>query len=188
MLKLYYTTTKGKDELQPKFYNSLGGYKSATPVKNDEFDNFFGELSSYTISNNSENQYIGLILINEGDSKTNISVYFSRGENCYSKLYIAAVDLVTDENGDKFMESVPTINSSPLYAEFVEAEGVENSVNIGDIDSGESVGIWLKREILRNIIIADHSIVAETDPQDENRVVPVVRDRSDTIDIVFSYD
>ena len=188
MLKLYYTTTKGEGELQPKFYNSLGGYKSSTPVKNDQFDNFFGEISSYTIEKNNEDQYIGLILVNEGSDKTNIVLHFDRSSDCYSKLYVAAVDLVADSEGKYFMENIPTINSSPLYATFYEAEGVDNAVSIGDLLANEKVGIWLKREILKDFIIQDRAIVAETDPTDEHRMVPKEFATSDIVDIVFSYD
>lgn len=188
MFKLYYTTTKGEGETQPKSYNSLGGYRSATLVKNDEFDNFFGELSAYTVANNTENQYIGLILRNEGGNKTNITLHFSRPQTCYSKLYAAAVDLSVDSESKEFMESVPTVNSAPLYATFYEAEGLDNAVSLGDIPANGAIGLWLKREILRDIIIQDRSVVTAVDPTDENRVIPKVFEKSDTIDIVLSYD
>lgn len=188
MLKLYYTTTKGEDELQPYSYRSLGGYKSDSPVMNDQFDNFFGEISEYSIANNNESQYIGLILKNEGTDKTNILLYFSRQETCYSKLYISAVSLSQDSDGKYFMENIPTIHSLPIYAEFFEAEGVDNAVSLGDLASGEMVGLWIKREILLDIISADRANVVSTDPENENRVVAVERETTDTIDIVFSYD
>jgi hypothetical protein len=188
MLKLYYTSTKGQDEVQSKFYSSLGGYKSSTPVRNDSFDNFFGEVSSYTIANNSDPQYIGLVLKNEGADKTGLKIYFERDEKCYSKIYVAAVTMIADSDGKYMFEHVPTLNSSPLYATFYEAEGVDTAVSLGDLDEGAMIGLWLKREILRDVAEQDASVVAVQDPEDEHRMIPVVLDKLDTINMVLEYD
>lgn len=188
MLKLYYTTTKGEDELQPKFDRSLGGYKSSSLVKNDEFDNFFAEISNYTIAQNNQNQYIGLILKNEGAIKTNILLYFGYPTGVYSKIYVAAVDLTDDADSVKFMENVPTLHSSPVYAEFYEADGVGNAVNLGDLAANEMMGIWFKREILVDIAQADSTDIVETDPENSHLVVTKTKNTVDTIDIVMSYD
>lgn len=188
MLKLYYTTTKGEEVEQPNYYNSLGGYKAATPVKNDEFDNIFGEISSYTIAKNDQNQYIALILKNEGGNKANINLWFEHLEDCYSKLYIAAVDLIADANGKFYMEDVPTLHSAPLYATFHESETEETAVSLGDLLAGEMLGLWVKREILIDKAKEDSEQITEQDPNDENRVRQKTLTTSDTIEMKFSYD
>lgn len=188
MLKLYYTTTKGQDEIQARFNKSLGGYKSSSLVKNDEFDNFFGEISNYTISQNNESNYIGLILKNEGAAKTGILFHFTHPVNCYSRLSIAATDLSADIDGVQYMENIPNINSSPVYAMFSEAEGVDNTVSLGDLAPNEMIGIWFKREILVEVAKADYTNIIETDPENEHLVVEKTKTKSDTIDLVFSYD
>jgi hypothetical protein len=189
MLKLYYTTTKGEDELQPKFFKSLGGYKSSSLVKNDQFNNFFSEISNYTLSENNESEYIGLMLVNEGTDKINISLYFDYPINCYSKLYIAAVEPTVDADGKEFIENIPTIRSSPVYAVFNEADGAANEVSLGNMLADEKLGIWIKRELLMDVIEADKDTLVEDDTTaSETRVKAVDIDKSDAIGIVMSYD
>jgi hypothetical protein len=191
MLKLYYTTTKGEDELQPKFFKSLGGYKSSSLVKNDQFDNFFSEISNYSIAENNGDEYIGLMLVNEGTDKTNINFYFDYPTNCYSKLYVAAVDTTTDADGNEYIENVPTIHSSPVYADFNEADGEVNKVSLGNLLANEQLGLWIKRELLMSVIEADKGTLVQDDPDpdaSETRVVAVEKDKVDSIGLVFSYD
>jgi len=188
MLKLYYTTTAGEDQVQPKSYRSLGGYKSSSLVKNDDFDNFFGEITNYTISQNNQNQYIGVILKNEGTALTNILFYFTTASDSYSEWEIAAVDLATDGDGVKFMENIPTIHSMPTSASFNKAEGFGNAVDLGDLAQDEKIGLWFKRIILVDKAKADKADLTEEDPENENRVVEKEKAKSDTIEMTFSYD
>lgn len=188
MLKLYYTTTKGEDEEQQKASNSLGGYKSSNLFQNDSFNNCFGDISTYTINNNNQDQYIGLILKNEGASKTNINLYFDYPEDSYSKLYIAAVDLATDSDGFGYMENVQTFHSSPTYGTFYEANGVDNAVNLGDLAQNEAIGIWIKREMLVDTIKEDLDDFVIEDPENSDRVIQKTLNQSDTIEMVLSYD
>jgi hypothetical protein len=157
-------------------------------VKNDEFDNIFGEISSYTVAKNDQSQYIALILKNEGANKTNINFWFVRQEDCYSKLFVSAVDLVEDANGKMYMENVSTIHSSPIYATFYECESEETAVNLGDLLAGEAIGLWIKREILVDKAKEDMEQLTEQDPNDENRVRQKVLTVSDTIEMKLSYD
>lgn len=166
----------------------MGGYRSSTPVKNDEFDNFFGEVSSYTVSNNNQNQYLGLILKNESSvAKNGVKLWFERAEDCYSKLYIAAVELTPDQNGFNLMEDVSTLHSCPIYAEFYECESEVTAVDLGDMAANEAVGIWLKREILSDKAKEDVLNLTEQDPDDEFRVIQKTLNTSDTIEMKMSY-
>lgn len=187
MLKLYYTTTTGEDELQSRFDKSLGGYKSSSLVLNDDFDNFFGDISNYTIQNYEKSNYIGIIMKNEGTDKTDINVWFEYPEDSYSIIEIAAVDLATDSDGFKYMENIPTISSSPIYADFYEAEGETNKVNIGDLLANDMIGIWLKRTIDKSAVDSDIDGQIITDPNDENRVVMQELSKSDTIEMKIEY-
>lgn len=60
MLRFYYTTSAGYDNQQTKISDSLGGYKSSTPVPNDTFSNLFDEIS-LNLASNPREQYIALI-------------------------------------------------------------------------------------------------------------------------------
>lgn len=189
MLQLYYTSVTGEDVPQMNYYNSLGGYKSSDVVKNDDFDNMFGEISIYTVNNNNRNQYIGLVLKNNyGETKTNIKLWFERPENCYSKLYIAAVDMVQDEDGNYFMENIKDLHSSPVAAEFYEAETESTAVDLGSMSAGESLGLWVKRDILVDLINTDTSDIVEQDPNDQYRVVKKELGKEDMIELKLSFD
>jgi len=188
MLKLYYTTTKGEGELQQKPSNSLGGYRSDSLFKNDSFNNCFGDISTYTVQNNNQNQYIALILKNEGATKTNINVWFDRNETCYSKLFIAAVDLTLDSDNFSYMENVQTLHSTPTYADFYEAEGEDNAVSLGDLAQNEAIGLWIKRDILEDVIVSDLSDIVEEDPNNSDRVIQKDLDTEDLIEMKMSYD
>lgn len=189
MLQLYYTTTKGEDQPQPNYYNSLGGYRSSDIIRNDDYDNLFGEISTYTVNNNNRDQYIGLVLKNNyAETKTNIKLWFERPENCYSKLYIAAVDMMTDSDGNFYMENIKDLHSSPVAAEFHEAETESAAVDLGSMSAGESLGLWVKRDILVDLINTDASDIVEQDPNDQHRVVKKELDKDDMIELKLSFD
>ena len=189
MLKLYYTTTQGQDVLQPRSDKSLGGYRSASLVKNDDFDNLFGEISNYTLKNSDDqSQYVGLILHNDSITGiTALNVWFEYPAKCYSKIEIAVIDLSQDADHKYFMENIPSITSSPVYATFYEADGEANKVSIGNMTAGETVGIWLKRTVLSSVTDADIAAEIVVDPTNEHRVVFVAPDKSDTIEFKMSY-
>lgn len=187
MIKLYYTTTAGENELQSRFDKSLGGYKSSSLVLNDDFDNFFGDISNYTIQNSDKSNYIGIIIKNEGVDKTDINIWFEYPSDSYSVIELAAVDLTTDSDGFKYMENIPTISSTPVYADFYEADGEVNKLNIGGLLSDEAVGIWLKRTIDRDVVDVDREDQIITDPEDENRVIMQELSKSDTIEVKIEY-
>jgi hypothetical protein len=189
MFKLYYTTAQGQDVLQPRSDKSLGGYRSASLVKNDDFDNLFGEISNYTLKNSADqSQYVGLILHNDSITGiTALNVWFEYPAKCYSKIEIAVIDLSQDADHKYFMENVPSITSSPVYATFHEADGEANKVSIGNMTAGETVGIWLKRTVLKSVADADIAAEIVVDPTNEHRVIFVAPDKSDTIEMKMSH-
>lgn len=189
MLKLFYTTTKGQDVVQSRADKSLGGYRSASLFKNDDFDNMFGGISNYTLKNaESQNQYIGLILLNDSSiAVSNINVWFEYPTSCYSKLEIAAVDLAQDSDNKYYMENVLSINSSPVYAEFFEADGEVNKQNIGNLAANAMVGMWLRRTVLPDVADTDIANEIVDDPDNDHRVKFVEPGKVDIIEMKMSY-
>lgn len=61
MLRFYYTVSSGYNSPQTKVSDSLGGYKSSTPVPNDVFGNLFDEIS-LNLASNPHSQYVALVL------------------------------------------------------------------------------------------------------------------------------
>ena len=164
-MRLYYTVSSGTEAVQSKPSLSLGGYKSSNPLVNSQIGNLFSDITTLTVQQFNQNQFIGLILKNEtGAAVTGIQMWFEYPDGCYSDFTVAAVDLSTDENGNKVMEQIPTINSQPLYGEFYEANGPGNAVDIGDLGIDEQVGIWIQRSLLTDVILAQQANVAEKVP------------------------
>ena len=184
-MKIYYTTPTAQDAIQTDPRLSLGGYKSANPVPNAVFDNLFGEISQYLLSKEiPEAEFIGVILKNEtGVDAKNLQLWFEYGVDCYSKLLVSAVDLVADAAGVLRMEHIPSRNSTPLYADFYEANSVANAVEIGDLADGEMVGLWFQRQLVADLaktIQADDKLYI-TDPNHTDMVMAVVPVKSDSI-------
>lgn len=186
---LYYTIVSAENNIQQKPQLSLGGFKAINKVDSNKLNNLFSDISQLTVANYSQNLYIALILRNELSADCeNIKIFFTYPENCYSKLRIAAVNLVEDKDGFLQMEHVETPNSKPLFAEFFEADGVDNAVNIGDLEPGESVGIWIERELLIDFINEDQSKVYEPDTNIPTRYKERELEKEDNIQINISWD
>lgn len=186
-MQLYYTTSAGENEEQLLPQNSLGGYKSATPVKNDDFDNVFGEISVLTINQNRDN-YIALVLENEtGADVTNVEVWIGTNEGCYANFQVAAVDMVADKNGILKMERTREMYSKPFYANFVDTTESAKAL-IGDLLDGEKIGIWLKRSLDITTIDSDQSNVYEIDPSNHHVYRKIELGTEDTMTFHISWD
>ena len=186
-MTLYYTTSAGENEEQYLPQNSLGGYKSSTPVKNDYFDNIFGEISVLTINQNRDN-YIALVLENEtGADITNVEVWFETNEGCYSNFQVAAVEMVADKNGILKMERIREMYNKPFNGTFVSTD-VDTKALIGDLAIGERVGIWLRRSLDIETIDADQSTLYELDPNNRHVYKKIELDTVDTMTFHISWD
>lgn len=147
-MKLYYSTIEETDaeQKQPRF--SLGGFISSTVVPNNSIENLFGDITPYTIRNNRD-EYIAVMLKNTtGSTATGVTIWFEYPTIQRYKLLIAAV--TPNANGE--IEHIDNQYSQPYNATFYEADGVGNAVNIGDINDGDFVGLWIKRELLMDEI------------------------------------
>lgn len=186
MLRIYYTTSSGYNTEQNKVNNSLGGYKSSTPVPNDVFSNLFDEISLKTMSD-PKSEYIGLILKNEGtEVLQNIEMWFEISENSYCDFLIGATKLISDEEGYGLMESIETIYSKPFYTELHSAT-VDNKVSIGDIQPNEEIGLWICRTFNKKNIQQDYDNVAEKDITTENRYKVVEKQKEESINFNISW-
>lgn len=187
-MKLYYTVSSASEAVQVKPHLSLGGYKSQSQVTNSQFGNMFSEVTPTTISNFNQNQYIGLVLKNDSIiDVTNVEIYFTFPTGCYSILRLAAVDMVADSAGTLQMEHIDNQFSKPLNATFYEASGSANKVDVGDLDAGTQIGIWIERELLIDVITAQQAAVYEPDPALEGRFKAVVLDKYDDIGMKISW-
>jgi len=184
-MRLFYTITSGVDQIQPKPSNSLGGFRSSSPVPNGTFSNLFGEISKLTVQRGDRPQYIGLILRNEtGAAVTNVEIWFDYPEGAYSTFRIAAVALTA--NGQ--MEDVPNSYSKPLNATFFEANGSANLVGVGDIAQDGQLGIWIERTLDIDLIRQTQANIYEPTAEDPRRFQPIELDKVEDIKINIKWD
>ena len=181
----YYTSTLGinKEQLNPDL--SLGGYISSL-IPNSRINNLFGDITSLGIDRN-EPVYIGLFLKNTtGASITEVLLWFDYPTNCYSKLEIAAVIPTVDLENNPVIEQINSIFSAPYNGTFYEANGQANAVDLGDIAKDGLLGIWFKRTILKDIILADYAGQV-TKPLGQDMYIESVLGTQDEIDINLSW-
>ena len=175
MIKLYYTTKVAAEDIQTRADLSLGGFKSSTMIPNNSLSNLFSDLSLYSIQRNSS-EFIAVIATNTAAADiVNINVWFGYPAMCQRKIEIAAVDLTVEGE----MEGIDSAFSQPYYADFHEADGEGNKIQLGDIEAGKSIGIWLKSSIvLQNIegVYSDENIETNGNPIEEEESVRIIFD------------
>lgn len=179
-MKLYYTGAKIYLTAQINKEKSLGGFPSITPIPNSQLGNLFSNISSYTLQNEIMS-VIGVVLKNEtGLDLSNVSFYFNLPEVVVGEYQIAAVNLSIDSNGRYYMEEIGNSNSLPYYATFYSANGVENAIDLGPIQSNGMLGLWIKRIVTFN---------SKTDDQLWEDFINGVQDiNKENITLVFEYD
>lgn len=187
-MKFYYTVASQPEDRQAKPNLSLGGYKSSSQLPNGVFGAMFQDISMYTVKTNNQNKYIGLVLVNDtGQAAKDVELWFGYPTGCLSKMKFAAVDLATDTDGNLYMERIPHNSSKPLYAEWSEADGEVNRVNIGDIPIDGVIGIWFERELLLDTIKEQQNAIYEVNPNDPYRYNEVELPKEDSIEIGLNW-
>jgi len=142
-MKLYYTTTAKVDAPQQKPTQSLGGFKSSSPIPNSAFGNLFPDISLLTIEKKLP-EYIGLILINERPNPVSeVKIWINNAVENICNYKIAVVEL----NSRNEFETLPSGNSKPLFAEFYTANNETDAIIIGEMVINEQYGLWLERSI-----------------------------------------
>lgn len=160
-MKLCYTTSLNSGQGPNRSSESIGGYVSELTVRNDEFDNLFGEISVYGVSK-AKTEYRALVLVNDSDQEANdVTLYMTTaGELNQGILLIAPVAMNVDKEGRPVMERIPDIYSKPFVGDFQTTDS-ENKLNIGMIPPNGSIGIWVCRQIDTDNVMKDYSEVAK---------------------------
>lgn len=143
-MRLFYTISSQEGKSQKDPLLSLGGFKSSSMVPNDAFGAIFSDISEYSIQKGLS-EYIGLVLQNTYQSSVNrISIWIPSIDKRYCKFRLAVVELSPSNE----METIPTVNSKPLQAEFYECSE-ESKFELGDITlaPGQSIGLWLEKTL-----------------------------------------
>lgn len=183
MLKFYYTTSAGYNNQQTKISDSLGGYKSSTPVPNDMFSNLFDEIS-LNLAANPLNQYIAVILKNEGtETLKNVNMWFSAvTENPYGKIMVGAIGMNKDENDNPVTPRTSSIYEKPYWIQFYDATE-EDKVTLGDLEPDAEICLWFSRVLDGKIIREGYDDVAERDTNTQNRYKKVEKETNEIFNI-----
>lgn len=182
MLRFYYTTSAGYDNQQTKISDSLGGYKSSTPVPNDTFSNLFDEIS-LNLASNPREQYIALILKNEGtETLKNVNMWFSVAtDSPYGKIMVGAIGMNKDENDNPVTPRTSSIYEKPYWIQFYDATE-EDKVTLGDIEPDAEICLWFSRVLDGKIIREDYNNVVERDTNTQNRYKKIEKE----VDEIFN--
>ena len=185
-MNIYYTTSAGEGQDQPKTSASLGGFKAGNTVRNDDFDNLFGEISVYTVSQGRDS-YIALVLKNDlPTDATNVKIWVEEGADTYCNFQLAVVQM-TEQNGAMVMERTRDICSRPYYAEFNTLDA-DNKGELGTMAPDSQYGIWLKRIVNRENIEENSNNLYEPDPTNPHRVRAIKKDKEEKFRVCVSWD
>jgi len=145
-MQLLYTGAETPNAQQTNPNLSLGGYVSATVVNLTRANALFGDIS-YLSKYNKTPITRGFVLKNDStDNATGVLVGYEYTPNNGYKLEVAFATLAQPDQ----MEQIMSQGDTPYYAEFSEANLstvnpiFDNSVNVGTIAAGASLGMWLR--------------------------------------------
>lgn len=181
-MKLYYTGASNSGEVQDKVSLSLGNYVSSTETPNDTLGATLEEITNLKISRNSKQVFMLALKNTTGATVTDVSIYYDYPDDNKYKLELAFVSPATDSNGDEYYEKISSPQSSPLQATFTEHSGVANIINVGDINNGESLGIWFKATL-----VAANNTVRTCDQIYEDYTNSVVLETQQDLSFIIQY-
>lgn len=146
--EFYLTGAQSPNAFQNAPHKSLGGYISAAQVKNGSVDELFGGISEF-LKLNKNSEYAMIAIKNSGSNKTGFNIKVINATDSLSIASIALVLPSKDGTGEQIFESIPDKSTSPYYAEFADASGVD----IPLFKNGDVYGIWIKRELIPSALL-----------------------------------
>lgn len=189
-MKLLYTVSSAYMATQNKSIYSIGGFPSSTQIPNDSFSNLFDELSLLSIKN-TKTEYRAIVLQNDSDKVlSNVQMWFETFEDNYCTMQIGATILTEGENGEQYMEQLPSMYSRPLNTQLYDARE-DSKVTIGDMQPGQMIGLWISRSIDKEKAIKDYNEVAEIDSTATftgSRYKPIVHKQEETVNLQISWE
>jgi len=150
-MRFFYTGAKTFNALQANIILSLGGFLSCTPIPNAQISNLFSDISSLSIERDNFT-VIAIALRNELDKDVeDIFLWFDFPTDAFTKLEFAFVDVNDDGEGNLSIEKLSNPHSVPYFADFQEANGEANKVNIGDLEKGKYLGLYIKQTFISDL-------------------------------------
>ena len=187
-MKLYYSGASNFEDSQFDINKSLGNYISSDELPNDRLGATFRSVTSLVKTRNDKQVFMLILKNTTGSTATDVtiySIYPQDGElNDIGKykLELAFVSPTTDSDGNPVFEKISSPNSLPLTGTFAEYNRVGNAVNIGNINDGDSIGIWFKATLIpaNNAALTDQQLY-------DNYTNSVSLETEEEINFVISY-
>lgn len=164
-MQLYYSGASNFEESQRDINLSLGNYISSDIIPNDQLNKIIRAVSELVKSKNDKQVFMLILKNTTASTVTDVTVHsvYPQNEELEDigkyKLELAFVSPATDSEGNPVFEKIVAPNSLPVTATFAEYNRVDNAVNIGNIDSGSTVGIWFK------VTTVDVNVAPKTDAE-----------------------
>jgi len=144
-MQLYYTGAKTPEGVQINPELSLGGFKSSSLITNGNIGNLFQTITKFSISQNKKE--IRMIALKNTSGANIAGLKIWTVSQRYSKIKIAAVAPAVDSKGVEFFEQIGDQYSIPYQAILNPQEGEVNAVQIGTLQAGVTIGLWIQREL-----------------------------------------
>lgn len=148
---LYYSgaTNPNTDQTIPE--KSLGGYISSTIINNGMLNSLFSTISKSTVQKNSRDTRLIVLTNTTGGIAYNVRIYIDNTlADTHSDIVMAAVAPAIDNCGNSYFEQISSPEALPYQAQLSAHNGAGNEINVGNINNGDSIGIWLSRTIIAN--------------------------------------
>lgn len=145
---LYYTgaSSSGVEQNMPE--SSLGGYISSSLIQNSTINNIFSTISKSVVEKGARDVRCIAITNNSPSTIYNAKLWIDNTvSNNHSNLLLGAVAPAFDNCNNAYFEQIRSTDALPYQCVLSSHNGQGNAINLGDIASGESVGLWLSREI-----------------------------------------
>jgi hypothetical protein len=143
---LLFTGADAPDVPQINADKSLGGFISSSPIPNGRLGNLFSSISKNTVIKDTKEIRLIALKNTTGVIKSNINIYsVTTGKSI--KMQLAAVAPATNSSSQLVFEQVYDSETLPYQATLATHEGSGNAIVIASMAVGETIGIWVYREI-----------------------------------------
>ena len=144
---------------------SLGGVVSSVAVVDDTLNNLFA-VGAAAEALAGSTKYRAIFVKNTHATITAVSAEIYISSNTPSADTEVKIALADEAVGVSTIETIVNEDTAPVGPSFVTADGVANSVSIGDIAPGEVKGIWVEWTLGASTVAVDDamtiSVRAET--------------------------
>lgn len=175
---------------------SLGGYISFTQPENDNMNAIFAGISEYGKSLAGKAVYRVFAIYNDGDTTyTNMKLWLDRIESGESDVLditltdfqVGILTVKSDDCGGLLVaEKLATQYSKPMSTQMQSVDGVDNAIDLEDIEPGLYRGIVISRTISKDAVDCDQ--ISDQQLQDIyiDRVLSLATEEK--VELHISYD